>query len=71
MKERVIYNSYYEGFEEFKKAIFSFFEILSSLDPNSILGQTFKNRVRDKFSPIILKQLEESGIFEAGASDLN
>ena len=52
MKECVIYNSYYEGFDEFKNAVFGFFEILSSLDPNSILGQTFKNRVRDKFSPI-------------------
>ena len=52
MKECVIYNSYYEGFNEFKGAIFGFFEILSSLDPNSILGQTFKKRVRDKFSPI-------------------
>ena len=52
MKECVIYNSYYEGFDEFKNAIFGFFEILSSLDPNSILGQTFKKRVRDKFSPI-------------------
>lgn len=52
MKERVIYNTYYEGFEEFKSAVLGFFGTLSRLDPNSELGQTFRSRIRDKFSPI-------------------
>lgn len=52
MKERVIYNTYYSEFEEFKYAIFGFFYALSSLDPNSPMMQSFKSRVRDKFRPI-------------------
>lgn len=52
MKERVIYNTYYEGFEEFKSAVFGFFRTLNGLSPDSILGQAFRSRVRDKFSPI-------------------
>ena len=52
MKERVIYNTYYECFEEFKGAILGFFAVLSIAAKESILGQTFRNRVRDKFRPI-------------------
>ncbi len=52
MKERVIYNTYYEHFEEFKNAIFGFFTVLSTAKPESILGQSLRRRVRDKFSPI-------------------
>lgn len=52
MKERVIYNTYYPEFEEFRSAIFGFFALLSTLSPDSILGQCFRSRVRDKFSPI-------------------
>lgn len=52
MKERVIYNTYYECFEEFKGAIFGFFAVLSLAAKESILGQTFRSRVRDKFRPI-------------------
>ena len=52
MKERVIYNTYYEEFEEFKSAVLGFFGTLSKLDPNSELGQIFRGRIRDKFSPI-------------------
>ncbi len=52
MKERVIYNTYYEKFEDFRSAIFGFFSALSMLDPESVLGRAFKNRVRDKFRPI-------------------
>ena len=52
MKERVIYNIYYEGFEEFKSAVFGFFRTLNGLAPDSVLGQAFRSRVRDEFSPI-------------------
>jgi transposase len=52
MKERVIYNTYYREFEDFKSAVFGFFEVLSTLDAESVLGQCFRSRVRDKFRPI-------------------
>lgn len=52
MKERVIYNVYYEGFDEFKMAIMGFFSTLNRLNPESAFGQVFRSRVRDKFSPI-------------------
>lgn len=57
MKERVIYNTYYREFEDFKLAVFGFFTAISTLAADSILGQDFRSRVRDKFSPInLLKQ---------------
>ncbi len=52
MKERVIYNTYYPEFEDFKLAVFGFFAALSTLAAESVLGQDFRSRVRDKFSPI-------------------
>lgn len=52
MKERVIYNAYYPEFDEFKHAILGFFALLSTLSPDSLLGQCFRTRVRDKFRPI-------------------
>ncbi len=52
MKERVIYNTYYPEFEDFKSAVFGFFAALSTLTAESILGQDFRSRVRDKFRPI-------------------
>lgn len=52
MKERVIYNTYYEGFEEFKSAVLGFFRTLNEIAPDSILGQALRSRVRDKFRPI-------------------
>jgi hypothetical protein len=52
MKERVVYNTYYEEFEEFKSAVLGFFRTLNGLAPDSILGQVFRSRVRDKFRPI-------------------
>jgi transposase len=39
-------------FEEFKSAVFGFFRTLNGLAPDSILGQAFRSRVRDKFRPI-------------------
>jgi transposase len=52
MKERVIYNTYYEHFDEFKAAVMGFFALLPTLEVDSILGQYFRSRVKDKFRPI-------------------
>lgn len=52
MKERVIYNAYYEHFDEFKAAVMGFFSVLSTVSEGSTLGQALRIRVRDKFSPI-------------------
>lgn len=52
MKERVVYNTYYEHFEDFKAAIFGFFSTLSNAGVGSKLRDTFRSRVRDKFRPI-------------------
>lgn len=52
MKERVIYNTYYPEFDEFKSAVLGFFILISYLPPDSELGQCFRSRVRDKFRPI-------------------
>ena len=49
MKECVIYNTYYSEFENFKAAVFGFFAALSVVDPGSIIGQSFRSRVRDQF----------------------
>ncbi len=49
MKERVIYNTYYSEFEDFKLAVFGFFTTLSNLAADSVLGQNFRSRVRDRF----------------------
>lgn len=52
MKERVIYNTYYEHFEDFKEAVMGFFSVISNVTKESMLGQALRSRVRDKFSPI-------------------
>jgi len=52
MKERIIYNVYYEYVEDFRSAVFGFFNGLSTLTPESLLGQELRSRVRDKFRPI-------------------
>lgn len=52
MKERVIYNTYYEHFDDFKAAVMGFFAVLTTVAVDSILGQTLRSRVRDKFRPI-------------------
>lgn len=52
MKERVVYNTYYEHFADFKLAVLGFFCVLSTLEPDSPLGQCFRSRVRDNFRPI-------------------
>lgn len=52
MKERVIYNTYYREFEDFKTSVFGFFETFSILSADSILGREFRRRIRDRFRPI-------------------
>lgn len=52
MKERVIYNTYYEHFEDFKGAILGFFTVLSAAEAESVLGKLLRGRVRDKFKSI-------------------
>ncbi len=39
MKERMIYNTYYREFEDFKLATFGFFAALSSLNADPVLSQ--------------------------------
>jgi transposase len=52
MKERVMYNTYYESFESFKLAIFGFLNFVASLDGESVFKKDFVNRVTDKFRPL-------------------
>lgn len=52
MKERVVYNAYYEDFEDFRKAILGFFVVLGTVPAESALGEVLRSRVRDKFRPI-------------------
>ena len=52
MKERVVYNTYYEHFEDFKAAIFGFFSSLTNAGADSEVSKALRSRVRDKFSPI-------------------
>jgi len=52
MKERVLYNTYYEDFHEFKQSIMGFLENISGLDPTSIFGQEFASRIRDRFRAV-------------------
>ena len=52
MKEKVVYNSYYEEFEDFRGAVMGFFKLLSGLDPGSYFGQQLRSRVKDQFRPI-------------------
>jgi hypothetical protein len=52
MKERVIYNTYYEHFDVFREAVLGFFALLSNATPESAIKQALRSRVRDKFSPI-------------------
>lgn len=52
MKERVIYNTYYEYYDDFREAVLGFFAVLSTVAIGSILGQALRSRVRDKFRAI-------------------
>jgi len=52
MKERVMYNTYYEYFDDFREAVIGFLQCLSSLDPSSTLGRQFASRIRDCFRAI-------------------
>lgn len=52
MEERVIYNTYYEHFEDFRESVLGFFAALSTVTEDSLLGQSLRSRVRDKFQAI-------------------
>lgn len=52
MKERVIYNAYYQCFDDFRNAVFGFLELVSGLEPESHLGSELRSRVRDRFRPV-------------------
>jgi hypothetical protein len=52
MRERVMYNIYYEDFENFRSAIIGFLEYVSNLDQESVFGKEFASKVQDKFRPI-------------------
>ncbi|KKL23171.1 hypothetical protein LCGC14_2428070 [marine sediment metagenome] len=52
LKERVLYNTYYQEFEDFRNAVMGFLENVSNLNPTSSLGEELATRVRDKFRPI-------------------
>ncbi len=52
MKERVIYNTYYREFEDFELAVFGFFATLATLAGDSVMGQAFRSRVKDKFRSV-------------------
>jgi len=57
MKERVIYNTYYREVDDFRSAVLGFFDALGHFPADSVLGQNFRSRVRDKFSPVNLSGL--------------
>ena len=50
--KRIIYNTYYECFKDFKTAILVFFTALNVLTEDSALSQSLRSRVRDKFRPV-------------------
>jgi len=52
MKERVIYNSYYEDFDDFRIAVMGFFVLLNTFTAESELGKSLRSRVRDNFRPM-------------------
>jgi len=52
MKERVLYNTYYQEFDDFKHAIFGFLESISKLDSKSALAKSFNSRIKDNFRAI-------------------
>jgi hypothetical protein len=41
MRERVLYNSYYQEFDDFRSAVMGFFSIVSSAGEESELGKSF------------------------------
>lgn len=60
LKDRVIYNTYYECFSDFQYAVLGFLRHLGNLDPMSEFGKAFRSRVRDKFRPVSSPLTESS-----------
>ena len=52
MKETVMYNTYYEEFDDFRSAVLNFFSTVSGFDPGSEFGKCFRQRVGDRFRAI-------------------
>src|SRR5690606_4859928 len=52
MKERVLYNTYYEDFDDFKIAVMGFFALVNTLASDSELGKSLRSRICDNFRPI-------------------
>ena len=52
MKERIVYNTYYEDFKDFRDAVFGFFALLNTLASDSELGTSLRSKVSDNFRPI-------------------
>src|SRR5690606_10759363 len=52
MKERVLYNTYYEDFDDFKMAVMGFFALLNTLASESELGKSLRSRICDNFRPM-------------------
>ena len=52
MKQRVMYNTYYKEFDDFKHAIFGFLDALSNLKPKTELIDNFSSRIRDQFRAV-------------------
>ena len=57
MKERIVYNTDYEYFEEFKDAVFGFFSLLSGASDASELKEVLRRRVKGKFT-----QMQDSAV---------
>ena len=55
MKERVIYNTYYEEFETFKLAVFGFFDVLSNISAESTVGKNLRSRIKAIFLMLFLE----------------
>lgn len=52
MKERVMYNTYYDNYDDFKMAVKGFFALVNTLASDSELGKSLRSRVSDKFRAI-------------------
>ena len=52
MKERVIYNTYYEYFDDFKLAVLGFLEQISRFKTGTYFWQELSRKVSDRFMPI-------------------
>ena len=52
MKQKIMYNTYYRKYDDFKNTIFGFLETLSNLKPETELYKIFSSRIREHFRAI-------------------